>query len=81
MRRYNLNNFQYSILFFDRDKKRMGIKLTNDEKEEGIIKFNSKRGVISGKAFLDYYAIDYSETKNYDVTFDQENGLYIVNLE
>jgi hypothetical protein len=81
--RYNLRNYQYAILFFDREKNRMGIKFTNNENEEGAIKFKIRTtgGVIPGKAFLDYYGIDYSETKNYDVEFDKENDLYIVNLK
>jgi len=81
MKRYRLEKYQYAIIFFDKENKRVGIKFTNDENEEGAIKFNPQRGVISGKAFLDYYSIDYSKTKNYDVVFDQENDLYIINLE
>ncbi|MHB8066814.1 MAG: hypothetical protein ACYDIC_02825 [Desulfobaccales bacterium] len=83
MNRFSFDNFRYAILFFDRENRRLGIKFTNDEKEEGIIKFNPRKtgAVIAGKAFLEYYNIDYSKTKTYDVVFDQENDLYIVNLE
>jgi hypothetical protein len=82
--RYNLENYKFAILFFDRENKRIGIKFTNNEKEEGIIKFNQRKtgGVISGKAFLDYYDINYSQTiKNLDIFFDKENEIYVVNLE
>ncbi len=81
MKKFKLDIYKYAILFFDRENKRIGIKFTNDEKEEGINKFNAKRGVIPGKAFMDYYGVDYSKTKPYDVVFDEENELYIVNLE
>ena len=83
VKRFNFATYRYAILFFDREKKRIGIKFTNDEKEEGIIKFNIRKtgGVIPGKSFMDYYGIDYSKTKNYDVVFDDENQLYIVDLE
>jgi hypothetical protein len=84
MKRFNLDNFQYAVLYFDREKNRIGIKFMNDEKEEGSIKFNHRKtgGVISGKAFLDFYGIDYSKTrKNLDVVFDKENELYVINLE
>jgi hypothetical protein len=84
MKRFNLHNFQYAILYFDQDKNRIGIKFTNEEKEEGSLKFNHRKtgGVISGKAFLDFYGIDYSKTrKNLDVVFDDENELYVITLE
>jgi hypothetical protein len=84
MKRYKLDNFQYAILFFDREENRIGIKFTNTEKEEGVIKFNHRKtgGVISGKAFLDFYDIDYTKTKkNLDVVFDEANDLYVINLE
>ncbi len=84
MKRFGLDNFQYAILFFDQEKNRIGIKFTNEDKEEGIIKFNHRKtgGVISGKAFLDFYGIDYSKTiKNLDLVFDTENELYVINLE
>ena len=81
MKKYKLENYQYAILFFDKENKRIGIRFTNDENEEGANKFNHVRGVISGKAFLDCYGIDYSKTNRYDVAFDQEDDLYIINLE
>lgn len=81
--RYNLGSYRYAILFFDRENKRIGLRFTNDENEEGIIKFNTRKtgGVIPGKAFMDYYGIDYSKTKKFDMVFDEENEMYIVNLE
>jgi hypothetical protein len=84
IKRFNLDYFNYAILFYDRERKKIGIKFTNEEKEEGVIKFNHRKtgGVISGKAFLDFYGIDYSKTiKNLDLLFDDENELYVINLE
>lgn len=80
--RYGLGNYRHAILFYDRENNRIGIKFTNDEKEEGVLKFKPRAtgAVIAGKAFMDYYGIDYTKTKNYDVVFDEENELYIVNL-
>lgn len=80
--RYNLGSYQYAILFFDRENNKIGIKFTNDNKEEGVIKFKIRAtgGVIAGKAFMDCYGIDYSKTKNFDMIFDEENGLYVINL-
>jgi hypothetical protein len=84
IKRFNLDNFNFAILFYDSDSKKIGIKFTNDNNEEGVIKFNHRKtgGVISGKAFLDFYGIDYSKTiKNLDLGFENENELYVINLE
>jgi len=80
--RFQLKNYQKAVLYFDREGRRIGIYFTNDEKEPGIIKFKIRKtgGVISGKSFLEFYGIDYSKTKTYDVVFDQENKLYVINL-
>ncbi len=83
IKRFNLNKFRFAILFFDREKNRIGVKFTNDQKEEGAIPFNHRKtgGVISAKAFMDFFGIDYSKTrKNLDVFFDDEHGLYAINL-
>ena len=84
MKRFGFDNFHYAILYFDQEENRIGIKFTNEEKEEGSIKFNHRKtgGVISGKAFLDFYGINYGKTiKNLDLIFDIENELYVINLK
>jgi hypothetical protein len=80
--KYNLDNYRYAILFFDREIKRIGIKFTNEENEEGVINFKTRKtgGVIPAKSFLDFFGIDYSETRKYDLIFDEKSKLYIVDL-
>ena len=81
--RFNLKNYKYSILFFDDETRRIGIKFTNDENEEGISKIVARMGGISfsARAFLDYNDIDYSKTKRYDVEYDESEALYILQLD
>jgi len=79
----SIKNYKYSILFFDDETRRIGIKFTNDENEEGISKIVARMGGISfsARAFLDYNDIDYSKTKRYDVEYDESKGLYILQLD
>lgn len=80
--RYKLKDYKYVILFYDREKKKIGFEFTNDDKEEGLINLTVKTtgAIISAKAFLDYYAIDYAETKQYDIEQDEGNGKLVVSL-
>lgn len=78
--KYNLNNFEYAVLFYDKGNQRIGIRFTN-EKEDGIVKLIKRPGSgvsLSAKAFLDFYSIDYSKKRRYTVNYDNENDLYIL---
>lgn len=81
--RFKLEEFDYVVFLFDLDNKKIGFLFTNDEKEEGAIKLNKRNtGIMVGaKSFLDYYDIDYSETKQYTLKFDKENEFYTINLD
>jgi len=81
--RFRLSEYKYVALFYDRDNNMIGLKFTNDEKEEGIAKLSVKANgaIFSAKAFLDFYDIDYTDTKQYDIKLDVESGLYIFDLK
>jgi hypothetical protein len=76
--RYNLNNFNYAILFYDKEERQIGIKFTNDPAEEGANKIiKGKTSIfISTKAFLDYYNIAHVKTVKYDFEYNGETDLY-----
>jgi hypothetical protein len=82
--KFDVKQFEFAVLFYDRETKKIGIKLTNDSNEDGAIKINKKMrsGVsISGKSFLTYYEIDFSKTIKYDVNDDKENQLLVINIK
>ena len=83
--KYKLHDFEYAVLFYDESTKKIGIMFTNDEKEEGIIKFirRGKKGGfhISGISFLKLNNIDHSEKKNFPLEWDSENELYTFQVE
>jgi len=81
--RFELKNYKYAILFIDAETSRIGIKFTNDENEEGITKLTKRAGGISfsARAFLDFNDIDYSKTTRYNVDYDKEDELYIIQLD
>lgn len=80
--KFKLDKYKYAILFFDKENKQIGIKLTNNE-EEGICKLQVRKSnaAISGKAFLDYYSIDYSKTKKHEAVWDEKEKMIIVAIK
>lgn len=81
--RFKLSEYKYVALFYDKDNQLIGLKFTNNDKEEGVAKLSVKvnGAIFSAKAFLDYYNIDYSDTKQYDIKLDMESGLYVFDLK
>lgn len=79
--RFEINKFDYIVLFYDLDTKRIGIKLTN-EQEEGAIKIINKLAsggaLISAKSFLINYDLFSQETRNYDLYLDTDSGLLVI---
>ena len=82
VQRFKLDNFEYAVLFFDAENKRIGIKLTNDETEAGTTKITrgSTGAVISAASFLGFYDIEHDSTTRYAIEFDEDEGLYVINL-
>lgn len=71
----------FVVLFFDKDSNKIGLKIVDTE-EEGALKpkFSSTGAVISAKSFLDYYEVDFEKTKKYELTYDDDNELYVVDV-
>ena len=81
---FDLDSYNFVILFYDKDAKKIGIKFTNIDTDDGIIKIVKRKnsGIsFSGLAFLNYYGIDHSKTTKYDLEHDKENDLYVFSLQ
>lgn len=84
MRQFNLYDFTHAVLFFNEDTRSVGIMLTNDPKEVGVLKLIKRDTggyAMSAKKFLNFHDIDYSELKTYPLEYDREANLYVFNLE
>jgi len=81
--KWKLTDSRFAVLFYDREKKRIGVKFTNDPKEAGARTFRQRKhdGTIFAKAFFGHYGIDYSKAVRFDIEFDEKNGLYILTEE
>ena len=80
---YNMKKFDYVVFLYDRGERIIGLDFAQDKNARGVVKVNKRKtGMRMGaKAFLDYYNIDYSETKQYTLEYDKENKIYIIDLD
>ena len=84
MIKYKLVDYNYAVLFFDKDTKAIGVKLTNDKKEPGAMKLVKRKSggfSFSAQCFLKFYNIDYGKTKKYDLIYNEIEDLYTFQLE
>ena len=79
---FGLDKHNFVVFYYDRDEGKIGFRFTNDEAEEGAnkLKFRRTGASASAKAFLDYYGINYEKTTKYDISFDKENDLLVLDL-
>ena len=81
--KFGLEKSGFALLYFDRDKARIGIQPTMSDKEEGIHRINrGKTGAwLAARRFLDYYGLASDEKKRYDATWDDKEKMIIVELK
>ena len=82
VQRFKISDYKFAVLYYDSENKRIGIKLTNDEDEPGVMGIvKGATGVfISAVSFLDNYNIDHEKTQKYAVDYNEDEGLFIIDL-
>jgi len=83
LRSFGLTKMTHVILFYDRDKKRIGLRFSESAKEEGALKVVRKGGgaVIFSKGFLQYFGIEYPRAQRFSLVLDEKQALYILQPE
>lgn len=82
IKRFNLDQYEFVVLYINKDKNQIAFNFTNSEEEEGATKLVKRKNnfFISGKSFLDYYNIPYEESQVFDAEWIPEHLVAIVNL-
>ncbi len=80
---YELTERVFVVLLFDRTHSRVGLRFTHRAEEPGALKMTIRRsgGVIPCKSFLDYYKIDYSVVHQYVLSWSEELGMFVFDLD
>lgn len=81
--KFDLQNYKFAILFFDRENWRIGVQFTNDNKEEGITKLKVRKtgAAISASGFLEYYNVQHDKTIKCDIEYDKKGKIFIIQLD
>ena len=82
IKRFQIDKYEYVVLYYNKDTNKMAFNFTNSENDDGAIKIMKKKNnyFISGKSFFDYYDIPYGESQSFDVEWNQENLLAIIDI-
>ncbi len=77
--KYELNKFKYVVFFIDREEKKIGIKPTNDENEEGLCRLRiSEYGAsISARSFVEQYKLEEIKKRQLDCDWDKKDGMIV----
>ena len=83
VKHFELDKYDWAILYYDKDGGRIGIELTNDANEEGVCKLRKRASGadVSARSFFDYYGINYDKTNRYDAEWDDNEHKLIVCLK
>lgn len=80
---FKLGDYGFGVLFYDKDNKRIGIKLSNDKDEEGALKLRvrDKSGAsIPARSFIAYYKLEKLKGKRFNVELDKDK-MIVANIE
>ncbi|AJF08144.1 hypothetical protein [Geoalkalibacter subterraneus] len=80
---YGLDKAKTASLFFDPERRLIGLKFhdTLDEPHTVALSWRDKGGFGLGvKKFLDYYGIDYQQTRRYALHHNTEEDLFVIDL-
>jgi hypothetical protein len=77
--KYDLDMYEYAILYISDNKQRVAVKFTNNEKSSGLIKIHKRAGnfSIAARSFLGIYDIDWSKTRNFDFLWRDKDKVAI----
>ncbi len=80
---FGLANQSYAVLYFDKTKKVVGVKAVKNDKDDGAIKLSRRRRSVSLKSpqFFEKYGLNIEDAQKFDATWDDANGMIIVNLK
>lgn len=79
--KFNIGDFGYAVLFFDRLNSAVGVLLTNDKDEPGALRVvNTRQNTfVPAKSFLDRYEISYGKSRRF--WLEQHDVMLVFELE
>lgn len=81
LNRFGMEPFDYVILYYDKELRKIGVQLSNNKDEEGATPLIKKSGnaTISARSFFEFFEIQYQQTKSYELT--KEGDLLVAKID
>ena len=81
-RKFKIDGFKFSVLYYDRDANLIGVELTNDQAAEGVIKIRHRKtgADLGAKSFIDYFEIAPKVTTMYSISAGESDKWINVDL-
>lgn len=85
IKKFKVNEYKYASIFFDEDKKRIGVKLTNDNSERGLFKVRFKEGSgahIPAKSFITNYKLNaLKRPRRFSAEWDSADKMIVAEIK
>ena len=80
---FGLESAKFAILFFDKTRKIIGVKISNMTDEEGALQMSRRRRSVSLKSpqFFHQYGLTVDESQRFEVTRDQADDMLLISVK
>ena len=80
---FGLDSAKYAVLFFDKTRKIIGVKISNKAAEEGSLPLSKRRRSVSLKSpqFFHQYGLTVDESQRMEVTHESADNMLLINVK
>lgn len=80
---FGLDSAKYAVLFFDKTRKIIGVKISNKAAEEGSLPLSKRRRSVSLKSpqFFHQYGLTVDESQRMEVTREDADNMLLINVK
>ena len=80
---FGLESVKFAILFFDKTRKIIGVKVSSKADEEGSLQMSRRRRSVSLKSpqFFHQYGLSVDESQRFEVSRDPSDGMLMISVK
>ena len=81
-KRFDMDNRDMCVLYFDPETRRIGIEFTADENAEAVrkVRLRNTGADVAAKSFVEFFDIGVRETTLFPIESDEETGFAVIDL-
>jgi len=81
--KFGIRGFDFCALYYDPESKKIGIRLSAEEETGATVRIAKREQnfFIPAKPFLDFFDVDYSVSRVYNASYDEEGSMIVLNLD